>query len=275
MKDCLDTRGRVNPPNLLLKPFRFFGSTWARRGLLGGKWYYIEMFILGLLLVAVPYFSVNHLVAAVGHTLWDPELPIDRLIPVIPWMVIPYASLYILNPLPIISHPRNDRGRMELLLTLQGISTLTIMSCFFFIFFPAEIDMRDQIPSDIMESSGFIASTFKSLHLADKPWNAWPSLHITQSLVLVMALTRWLKRDWSELWWSKPALAVLWINWTLLAISILTTKQHYLWDLGTGLLMGLFWWWMLEAGFKRLDSMTEDEISAEFDNPSKIMAAKS
>jgi hypothetical protein len=46
---------------------------------------------------------------------------------------------------------------------------------------------------------------------------------------------------------------------------VLTTKQHYLWDLATGLLMGLFWWWMLSAGFKRLDSMSEDEISAEFD----------
>jgi hypothetical protein len=265
----------VNPPNLLLRPFRIFRCTWDRRGLLGGKWYYIEIFILGLLLGAVPYFSINHLVAAVGHTLWDPELPLDRLIPVIPWMIIPYASLYILNPLPVFSHPRNDRGRMELLMTLQGIATLTIISCVFFIFFPAEIDMRDQLPSDIMEGGGFVGTTFRNVHLSDMPWNAWPSLHISQSLVLVMALTRWLKRDWSELWWSRPALAILWIDWSLLCISILTTKQHYLWDLGTGLLMGLFWWWMLEAGLKRLDGMSEREIAAEFDNPSKRMPSES
>ncbi len=164
---------------------------------------------------------------------------------------------------------------MELLMTLQGIATLTIISCVFFIFFPAEIDMRNQLPADIMESSGFITTTFNNVHLADKPWNAWPSLHISQSLVLVMALTRWLKRDWSELWWSRPALAILWIDWSLLCISILTTKQHYLWDLGTGLLMGLFWWWMLDAGMQRLDSMSEEEISAEFDNPSKRMPSKS
>jgi hypothetical protein len=29
--------------------------------------------------------------------------------------------------------------------------------------------------------------------------------------------------------------------------------------------MGLFWWWMLEAGFQRLDSMSEEEIATEFD----------
>jgi hypothetical protein len=265
----------VNPPNLLLRPFRLFRNTWARRELLGGKWYYIEIFILGLLLVAVPYFFVNHLVAAVGYTFWDPELPIDRLIPVIPWMIIPYATLYILNPLPIITHPRNERGRMGLLMTTQAITTLTICSCFFFIFFPAEIDMRDQLPADIMESSGFIATAFKNVHLADKPWNAWPSLHMSQSLVLVLVISRWLKRDWSESWWSRPALAILWINWVLLIISVLTTKQHYLWDFATGLLMGLFWWWMLEAGLRRLDSMSEEDIAAEFDNPSKRVSPNS
>ncbi|MDP6099595.1 MAG: phosphatase PAP2 family protein [Candidatus Thalassarchaeaceae archaeon] len=256
----------MKPPNLLLRPFRVFRHTWARRGRHGGKWFILEIFILGLLLVLLPYFSVNHLLNSIGQSAWDPELAIDRLIPVVPWMIIPYVSLYILNPLPIFSHPRNERARMELLMALQAIGTLTVVSCIFFILLPAEVDMRDQLPAEIMgEGGGIIGGMFRIIHTADTPWNAWPSLHMSQSVVLVMIMTRWLNRDWAEYSWSRAALILLWIDVILLFISVLTTKQHYLWDLATGLLMGLFWWWMLSAGFKRLDSMSEDEISAEFD----------
>lgn len=193
-------------------------------------------------------------------------MPWDRAIPVIPWMIVPYATLFILNPLPIFTHPRHDRGRMELILTLQAIATLTIFSCLFFIFLPAEIDMRDQIPPELLtDGGGFLGHLFRSIHLSDNPWNAWPSLHISQSLILVMVITRWMERDWSHFPWSRPLLLLLWVNWVLLVISTLTTKQHYLWDVATGMLLGVIWWWMLSAGLQRLDSMTLDEISAEFD----------
>ncbi|MBT4059880.1 MAG: phosphatase PAP2 family protein [Euryarchaeota archaeon] len=255
----------MEPPRLLLKPFKIFQSTWARRALFGGYWYIIEIIILGLLLVAIPYFSVNQYANSVGHTVWDPELPFDRAIPVISWMIVPYVSLYLLNPLPIITHPRNERARMELLLTLQAIGTLTIVSCIFFLLLPAEVDMRDQLPAEIMNGEGgIIGELFRMMHSADEPWNAWPSLHISQSFVLVMVMTRWLKREWSDYSWSRPALLILWTDVILLFISILTTKQHYVWDLATGLMMGYFWWWMLSAGFKRLDSMSDDDIAAEF-----------
>ena len=255
----------MEPPNLLLRPFKILRSTWSRKHLLRGNWFIIEIFILGLFFVALPYFSVNHYVNSIGHTFWDPEIAFDRAIPVIPWMIVPYFSLYLLNPLPIVAHPRNERAKMELLLTLQAISTLTIFSCIFFLLFPAEIDLRDQLPAEMMNGEGgLFGALFQIIHGADRPWNAWPSLHVSQSLVLLMVLTRWLNRECKDASWSRVALVILWINAILLFISILTTKQHYMWDLVTGLPMGYLWWWMLSAGFKRLDSMSDDEISSEF-----------
>jgi hypothetical protein len=35
----------------------------------------------------------------------------------------------------------------------------------------------------------------------------------------------------------------LWILWTALAFSTLTTKQHFLWDALTGFALGLAGWW--------------------------------
>lgn len=256
---------RWSPPNFLYRPFNLFRGTWERRNRWGGKWYYLEVLFLGLSLVAVPYFSVNHIMDAIGYTAWDPEMPWDRAIPVVPWMIIPYMTLFILNPLPIFIHPTHERGRMELLLSLQAIATLTIFSCLFFIFLPAEIDMRDQIsPTLLSGGDGFISSLFIAVHTTDTPWNSWPSLHISQSLVLMMVLHRWFRRDWGGKYWSTPLLVLLWVNWGFLIISILTTKQHYLWDLATGLLVGCVWWLMLSRGLRRLDSMSEADIITEF-----------
>ena len=49
-------------------------------------------------------------------------------------------------------------------------------------------------------------------------------------------MTYWVRREYSENSLAKVFLAVLWIEYALLCISILTTKQHYLFDLFYGFL---------------------------------------
>ncbi|MBC8437663.1 MAG: hypothetical protein H8D82_00160, partial [Euryarchaeota archaeon] len=59
-----------------------------------------------------------------------------------------------------------------------------------------EITLRDQIPIEIREGSGTWGWAYGgSLHLTDLPWNAWPSLHIFQSLLIVLTIDYWLKND--------------------------------------------------------------------------------
>ena len=53
--------------------------------------------------------------------------------------------------------------------------------------------------------------------------------------------------------------ASLWVAWTGLAISILTTKQHFVFDLVTGIAAGLAaWWWMLKPGLEWCESEEAD-----------------
>jgi len=35
----------------------------------------------------------------------------------------------------------------------------------------------------------------------------------------------------------------MWILWATLTVSTLTTKQHFLWDALSGLVLGLVTWW--------------------------------
>ena len=60
---------------------RFWAGPWSRRGRLGGRWFPLEVFVLGLLLVAVPYFSTNNIASMYLDTVWDPEIGMDRSSP--------------------------------------------------------------------------------------------------------------------------------------------------------------------------------------------------
>jgi len=59
-------------------------------------------------------------------------------------------------------------------------------------------------------------------------------------------ISYWVRREYSENSLAKVFLAVLWIEYVLLCISILTTKQHYLFDLFTGVLTAVLAWKLFE-----------------------------
>ena len=149
MKEGLELQLCVNPRELLAKPLPIMRHTWSRRGWLGGRWLYVEIFIWGLVGVAGIYFTINHLIANFGSYGWSPEISLDSKIPPVTWMIIPYISLYLLTPGAIFLHPSTDRGRMELILALQGVVLLTAFHGIFFVLFPADIALRDQLPAEI------------------------------------------------------------------------------------------------------------------------------
>jgi membrane-associated phospholipid phosphatase len=256
----------MSPRDWLTKPLPVMRFAWSRREWLGGRWFYIEIFVWGFLGVAGIYFLINHLIANFGSYGWSPELAIDRKIPAVAWMIIPYTSLYLLTPGAIFLHPLHDRGRMELLLALQGLVVLSAIHAIFFILFPADIALRDQLPVDILAYEGFLGGMYEFIHTVDNPTNAWPSLHITLSYIICRVMTIWLDRDYAETTWGKPLKWILWANWVLICVSILTTKQHYIFDLATGLIFAFGWWWLIEPGFANLDATADDEIDAIFDN---------
>ena len=112
---------------------------------MGGYWFPLEIFLVGLLCIAVPYFASNNIAEYYLSTVWDPEIALDRDIPVINWMIIPYTALYLFYPATLVLSPRDDRGRMELLLAMQGLILITLFCVAIFLVLPAEIDLRWQL----------------------------------------------------------------------------------------------------------------------------------
>jgi len=131
---------------------------------------------------------------------------------------------------------------------MQGLILITLFCVFFFMVLPAEIDLRDQLDTHWIDNSpnAFEEALFSFIHTSDNPWNAWPSLHIVHSYLLARMMTYWVRREYSENSLAKVFLAVLWIEYVLLCISILTTKQHYLFDLFTGFLTAVLAWKLFE-----------------------------
>ena len=226
-----------------LRPWkRFWAGPWSRRERLGGRWFSLEVFVLGLLMVAVPYFSTNNIASMYLDTVWDPEIGMDREFPVVNWMILPYTLLYLFYPATLLLCPSDDRGHAELAVGMQTLIMVTAFCCMIFLLLPAEIDMRDQIDWDSL--NGWESVLFEFIHFSDNPWNAWPSLHIVHSYLLARLMTVWATRRAAESSAWKLFLVVLWVEWALLCISILTTKQHYLFDLVTGIAVAqLAWIW--------------------------------
>ena len=105
---------------------------------MGGWMFTLFVFALGVSCVAIPYFASNNIAASYLSTVWDPEIAFDRDFPVINWMIIPYAALYLFYPATLFIAPRDDRGRMELALGIQGLALATMLCVFFFMALPGE-----------------------------------------------------------------------------------------------------------------------------------------
>jgi hypothetical protein len=188
--------------------------------------------------MALPYTLINHLMNAISWSAFDPVTSMDEKIPFIAWTFIIYASLYLYYPSAAWFGRKNDATVREMFAFHQCLFILTWIICLIFIFLPTEIHIRDHIPFEVRSGEGFWGFWYGDfMHSTDNPWNAWPSLHVVQSLLIVLILRRW-----KIIYGIKEAF--VWGAWVGLCISILTTKQHFIFDLLTGVLVALIaWFW--------------------------------
>jgi protein-tyrosine phosphatase len=183
----------------------------------------VWLFFLG------PFFFLsygysNHLAAArqVSESL---SFEWERMIPFVPWTIVPYWSIDIFYGLSFLL----CRNRREVdshglrLLTAQLISVACFLA--FPLYFSFE---RPQV-------DGFFGALFDMLMGFDKPYNQAPSLHIGLLVIIwarFAAATpvgwRWVAHVWA----------------LLIGVSVLTTYQHHFIDLPTGALVGLLCLWL-------------------------------
>lgn len=162
-----------------------------------------------------------------------PVLGIDRWIPVLPWSVWLYFSLWVYVCLPqTLMRELRPMGHY-----LLGAAVLSGIGLLVFIVWPTAV------PEWGVDWNAYPSLTF--LKEADASGNACPSLHVAFAVFSGFWLGTLIQRLGAHPAWH-------WANgvWCLgIILSTMTTKQHVFWDVLAGAVLGglvftLNYWWM-------------------------------
>ena len=155
------------------------------------------------------------------HTRYIPELALDLVIPLVPfWSLIYGAFYFFLILLPIFVVRQEDQIRS----TVYAYLLIWITAYLFFIFYPTLAPRPEKVTGE-----GFAVWGLRQLYSSDPPYNCFPSLHVAHSFV--SALTCYRVHRGLGLF----AIACA----SLVAISTLFTKQHYVVDVIAGVVLAL------------------------------------
>jgi membrane-associated phospholipid phosphatase len=175
-------------------------------------------FPMVLLVCLVPFYLV---IAGRGGAAHTPAMALDRLLPLAPTWALVYGALYaFLIVLPVLVIQQEELIRR----TVWAYLTVWIVAYIFFLLYPTAAPRPDQVPGE-----GFGVWGLRFLYDADPPYNCFPSIHVAHSFVSALAAFRVHRR--------LGIIAVLCAS--LVALSTLFTKQHYVADLIAGTLLAV------------------------------------
>jgi membrane-associated phospholipid phosphatase len=173
-------------------------------------------------------------------TLYAPELPWDRALPLQPTWALIYGPLYaFLLALPLFVVRQEEHIRR----TFWAYVAVWIAAYVCFLVYPTVAPRPPKVVGD-----GFAVWGLRFLYGADPPYNCFPSLHVAHSFVSALTCYR-LHRQ--------LGLAALSCA-SLVAVSTLFTKQHYIVDVIAGLLIAVVAYLVILRGYPRQNTSELD-----------------
>jgi membrane-associated phospholipid phosphatase len=138
----------------------------------------------------------------------------EKDIPLVPWMIWPYLSLFPSYLLPLLHMNVHELQR----LSLQSVVTVAIAGLIFNAL-PAQLGFS---PTEV---TGWHQPLFFWLARIDTPYNLLPSLHVAGASLILLACGERVGPRWA--WFYAAWLAVL-------ALSTLLVHQHHVLDVVSG-----------------------------------------
>jgi membrane-associated phospholipid phosphatase len=194
------------------------------------------------------YYITNHFPIVTPVLL--PMGWIDLNTPFMPWTVLIYMSEYFYFAFVYILLRREDNINKY----LYSYFFAQIVACFIFIVYPVTYPRElFPIPTDIPL---WLQGMWTWLRTADAPTNCLPSLHVTSVYLSAFAF---ITDKQKKLFW------VFFIWSTLIALTTLTTKQHYLVDIITGIMLASFCygWFHHKQKYKRVIALQDPAVNLE------------
>jgi membrane-associated phospholipid phosphatase len=154
-----------------------------------------------------------------GRPLHAPELAFDRDVPLQPTWALVYGSLYLfLIVLPVLVVRQEEQIRRTVLAYLMVWTAAYVC----FLVYPTGAPRPGKVSGE-----GFAVWGLRFLYSADPPYNCFPSLHVAHSFVSALACYRV----------HRGVGIVAGLFASLVGISTLYTKQHYILDVIAGILL--------------------------------------
>ena len=184
------------------------------------------------LVCLMPMYFVIAIVTR-GRRTYAPEMALDRAIQVEPaWMLV-YGSLYVFAlvlPLLVVRDwPLVQRAMKAYLLVM-------LLSYLGFLLYPTAAPRTDEVTGP-----GFAAWTLQIAYSLDPPYNCFPSLHVAYSFVSALTCYRVHR--------GLGVAAAVWAS--LIGVSTLYTKQHYVVDVVVGTAAGLAAYFLFLRSYPR------------------------
>jgi membrane-associated phospholipid phosphatase len=143
----------------------------------------------------------------------------ERQWPLIPWMIVPYLTLFTAYWVPLFLIPATGFAA----LTRQSLFVILVSGLVFWVM-PTQSGFAPQSPT------ATFGPLFALMGAIDRPYNLMPSLHVAGATVVLLASAQFAARP--------VALGLkLWL--ALIAVSTLCVHQHHLIDLVTGIGLAL------------------------------------
>lgn len=179
------------------------------------------IFVIWTSVLYIGYQLTNRYHLFTPHFL--PLTSLDKKIPFLVWTTIPYLILVLGMYMPIFISKKKYFFR-----SLVALTIAVNINYLIFLFYPTQF-ARPPAPVE----TGFSEAMYLWLISIDTPANCFPSGHITSpGIGCWFYVAMYPKRKW-----------IVWPVFTLLSLTVLTTKQHYIWDIFGGLMtmsLGIF-----------------------------------
>lgn len=184
------------------------------------------------LMLLVPCYIFIAKSVAFG-TLHAPALPWDRVVPLQPIWALIYGALYVfLIALPVFVVREEEHIRR----TFWAYLAVWITAYVCFLVYPTVAPRPPELVGE-----GFSVWGLRFLYDADPPYNCFPSLHVAHSFVSALTCHRLNRR--------LGFVALLCAS--LVAVSTLFTKQHYIADVIAGILLAFAAYVIILRGYPR------------------------
>lgn len=184
---------------------------------------------IGLSLLFVAVYGTTSWLTSIRSDVATWSFAWERYIPFVPWLIVPYMSLdlfYVAAPFLC-----TDEAELQALRRRMALAILAAGA--FFVVMPLRFAVPRPDPAD------WTAPIFSVLHGFDRPYNLFPSLHITIRSILAATYgrhTRGVLKTLSHVWFS------------LIGLSTVLTFQHHVIDVAGGFALALVCAYVIPEG---------------------------